>query len=161
MIALLTLALLVPGISVAEQYPPPPLDPWLEQQLIVEAARDNTPDPSYDPAPIPEPWQSLADCESGDWIDGGRSFAPGSARWHSGHTDPDLDERPPWSNGLFYGGLQFTRTSWAWAAEVGGHDVPDNPADAPPALQVAVAKTLQSLQGWGAWPTCSGKLALR
>ena len=128
------------------------------------------PPPAPEPAPEPEPvgevdepWATLADCESGDWIDNGAAFVPGSARWRSGHPDPELDERPPWSSGLFYGGLQFELDSWAWAAEVGGHDVPGNPAAATPAEQVAVASTLRDIHpaGWGAWPRCSRLIGLR
>ena len=117
-------------------------------------------------APEPERlvWDDLADCESGDWLDGGRAFVEGSARWASGASDPARDERPPWSSGLFYGGLQFELDSWDWARDVGGHEgLADNPADATRAEQVAVAETLREVHpaGWGAWPRCSRLVGLR
>lgn len=116
-------------------------------------------------APEPEPerlvWDDLADCESGNWLDGGAAFEEGSARWHVGGTDERAQPRPPWSNGLFYGGLQFTLESWVWAADVGGHAVDPNPANNPREDQIAVAETLHELQGWPAWPTCTRHLGLR
>ncbi|MBC7707980.1 transglycosylase family protein [Polaromonas sp.] len=54
----------------------------------------------------------------------------------------------------FYGGLQFTTSSWA---AVGGSGLPSN---ASREEQIARATTLQSMQGWGAWPACSAKLGL-
>ena len=55
----------------------------------------------------------------------------------------------------FYGGLQFTPSSWR---AVGGSGMPHQ---ASKAEQIARAKKLQQLQGWGAWPACSKKLGLR
>jgi LysM repeat protein len=55
----------------------------------------------------------------------------------------------------FYGGLQFTPSSWR---AVGGTGMPHQ---ASKAEQIARAKKLQALQGWGAWPACSKKLGLR
>jgi LysM repeat protein len=55
----------------------------------------------------------------------------------------------------FYGGLQFTPSSWR---AVGGSGLPHQ---ASKAEQIARAKKLQKLQGWGAWPACSKKLGLR
>lgn len=54
----------------------------------------------------------------------------------------------------FYGGLQFTLSSWRAA---GGSGYP-NQASA--SEQIARAQVLQSRQGWGAWPACSAKLGL-
>lgn len=74
-------------------------------------------------------WDDLAQCESsGDW---------------SANT----------GNG-FYGGLQFTQSSWE---AVGGTG---NPADASRDEQIMRAEMLQSEQGWGAWPVCSRRLGL-
>ena len=108
-------------------------------------------------------WDDLADCESGDWLDGGAAFVEGSARWHVGGTDERAQPRPSWSSGLFYGGLQFETESWAWAADVGGHDVNPNPANNSREQQIAVAETLLEIHpaGWGAWPTCTKKMGLR
>jgi hypothetical protein len=54
----------------------------------------------------------------------------------------------------FFGGLQFTWASWA---EVGGSG---NPAHASQDEQIMRAEFLLDLQGWGAWPVCSGQLGL-
>lgn len=71
-------------------------------------------------------WQAVAACESGgDW-----------------HINT--------GNG-FYGGLQFTVTSWLGAG--GGQYAPR--ADlATPDQQIAVAERLLAIQGAGAWPIC-------
>ena len=75
-------------------------------------------------------WDQLAQCESG-----------GNWAINTG-------------NG-YYGGLQFTQSSWEAA---GGSGSPQN---ASKAQQIAAAENLQSMQGWGAWPACSSKLGLR
>ena len=54
----------------------------------------------------------------------------------------------------FYGGIQFTLSSWA---AVGGTG---SPADASREEQIARGQMLQARQGWGAWPACSAKLGL-
>jgi LysM repeat protein len=54
----------------------------------------------------------------------------------------------------FYGGLQFTQSSWA---AVGGSGMPNQ---ASREEQIARGQILQSRQGWGAWPACSAKLGL-
>jgi LysM repeat protein len=55
----------------------------------------------------------------------------------------------------YYGGLQFSQGSWNAAGGTG------NPADASREEQIRVAQSLQSRQGWGAWPACSRALGLR
>lgn len=55
----------------------------------------------------------------------------------------------------FYGGLQFTLSSWQAA---GGSGMPHQ---ASREEQIARGEILQSMQGWGAWPACSSKLGLR
>lgn len=74
-------------------------------------------------------WDELAQCESsGDWsIDTGNGF---------------------------YGGLQFTLSSWE---AVGGTGYPNQ---ASRDEQILRAELLQARQGWGAWPVCSAKLGL-
>ena len=54
----------------------------------------------------------------------------------------------------FYGGLQFTLSSWQ---AVGGSGYPNL---ASREEQIARAQILQSRQGWGAWPACAAKLGL-
>lgn len=51
----------------------------------------------------------------------------------------------------YYGGLQFTLSSWA---AVGGSGLPSS---ASRDEQIMRAQILQSRQGWGAWPVCSHK----
>jgi hypothetical protein len=76
------------------------------------------------------PWDDLAECESGgDW-----------------HINT--------GNG-FYGGLQFTLTSWRG---VGGTGYPHQHSREE---QIVRAERLQDIQGWGAWPACSRKIGLR
>jgi LysM repeat protein len=75
-------------------------------------------------------WDRLAQCESG----GNWSINTGNG---------------------FYGGLQFTQSSWRAAGGSG------NPQHASRSEQIRVAQHLQSMQGWGAWPTCSRKIGLR
>jgi LysM repeat protein len=75
-------------------------------------------------------WDRLAQCESG----GNWSINTGNG---------------------FYGGLQFTQSSWRAA---GGSGSPQN---ASRSEQIRVAQNLQKMQGWGAWPTCSRKIGVR
>ncbi len=75
-------------------------------------------------------WDRLAQCESG----GNWSINTGNG---------------------FYGGLQFTLSSWR---AVGGSGYPHQ---ASKSEQIARAEKLRAIQGWGAWPACSSKLGLR
>lgn len=74
-------------------------------------------------------WDNLAQCESG----GNWSINTGNG---------------------FYGGLQFTLSSWRG---VGGSGYPNL---ASRDEQIARAQALQARQGWGAWPACATKLGL-
>ncbi len=99
----------------------------------------STPAPVVAPAPVASTptaqasdtsiWTQIAQCESGgNWsIDSGNGF---------------------------YGGLQFTLSSWE---AVGGSGMPNQASEAE---QIALAEKLQAIQGWGAWPVCSAKLGL-
>jgi uncharacterized protein YabE (DUF348 family) len=55
----------------------------------------------------------------------------------------------------FYGGLQFTLSTWR------GHGGSGMPHHASREAQIAVAKRVQANQGWGAWPACTSKLGIR
>lgn len=55
----------------------------------------------------------------------------------------------------FYGGLQFTLSSWR---AVGGSGYPNH---ASREEQIMRAQKLQAIQGWGAWPACTAKLGIR
>lgn len=74
-------------------------------------------------------WDSIAACESsGNWsIDTGNGF---------------------------YGGLQFTASTWA---AYGGLAYAPRADLATRDQQIAVAQKVQASQGWGAWPVCSVK----
>lgn len=75
-------------------------------------------------------WDQLAQCESG----GNWSINTGNG---------------------FYGGLQFTISSWQ---ATGGSGLP---SDASREEQIMRAEKLLAMQGWGAWPACTSKLGLR
>lgn len=103
-------------------------------------------------------WLQLADCESGDWIDGGASFVPASARWDWAAPGMQL---PPWGTDIHHGGLQFAPSTWTWVAgDLGVLDVFPHAYDAPPSVQIWVAGEVQARQGWEAWPVCSRKIGL-
>jgi Transglycosylase-like domain/G5 domain len=89
--------------------------------------------PEQASAPASGAWQALANCESG-------------GNW-STNT----------GNG-YYGGLQFSASSWAGA---GGTRYASLPHQATPAEQIATAEVLRANGGWGHWPACSAKLGLR
>lgn len=74
-------------------------------------------------------WDRLAACESG----GNWSINTGNG---------------------FYGGLQFTPSSWAAA---GGSGMPH---EASREEQILRGQNLQAIQGWGAWPACTAKLGI-
>ena len=119
-----------------------PVNQQIAQPTDDQSTKAAAPQPAAAPAPAkPSPvdaptvasgsvWDRLAQCESG-----------GNWAINTG-------------NG-FYGGLQFTLSSWA---AVGGSGYPNQ---ASREEQIMRAQILQSRQGWGAWPACSGKLGLR
>lgn len=55
----------------------------------------------------------------------------------------------------YYGGLQFHPTSWR---AVGGTGLPHQHSREE---QILRGQKLQTIQGWGAWPSCSRQLGLR
>lgn len=73
-------------------------------------------------------WDRLAQCESG-------------GRWNA------VSE--PRSGQQYYGGLQFSLSTWE---HFGGTGRPDQ---ASKDEQIAVGKRVQAKQGWGAWPSCA------
>jgi len=120
------------------------------------------PEPEPEPQPPPEPqqvernvWDRLADCESGNWIDGGTSFETGSARWYWARPGTEV---PPWGTTIHHGGLQFHPGTWS-AYRLEGY--PQYAYNATREQQIAVAERVLAEQGWQAWPTCSRKLGLR
>lgn len=113
-----------------------------------------------EPVPeVPEHWERLAECESGNWINGGESFESGSARWDWAKPGTEV---PPWGTRIHHGGLQHHPRTWDWVArDLGLLDQYPYAYDAPPHIQVEVATEVQHRQGWGAWPVCSVKVGLR
>lgn len=107
--------------------------------------------------PLDSHWLRLADCESGNWIDGGRDFEEGSARWD--WAAPGM-EVPPWGTTIHHGGLQFHPDTWSWVAPMVGLGHIEFAYQATPQEQVQVAEKVQELQGWEAWPTCARMLGL-
>ncbi|MGN6331884.1 MAG: transglycosylase family protein [Motilibacteraceae bacterium] len=57
----------------------------------------------------------------------------------------------------FYGGLQFTQSTWAG---FGGTAYAPRADLASRSAQITVAERVLKAQGWGAWPACSSKLGL-
>ena len=81
-------------------------------------------------AAAPNDWDAVAQCESsGNW-----SINTGNG---------------------YYGGLQFSLSSWAAA---GGTQYASRPDLATKAQQIAAAEVLLDMQGPGAWPTCGKAL---
>lgn len=103
-------------------------------------------------------WDRLAECESGNWIDGGESFEEGSARWDWGKPGTDL---PPWGTDIHHGGLQFYPGTWNWVAPMVDLGHIEYAYEATRQEQIVVAEKVQELQGWEAWPVCSEKMGLR
>lgn len=95
---------------------------------------------------VPQPWQSLADCESGDrYMEDGRiHIVPNTARWHI--------------EGLHSGGLQFAYDTWRRA---GGTRFAPTAGAATPMQQVEIAKAWLARTSWAQWPNCSRILGLR
>lgn len=92
-------------------------------------------------------WDRLADCESGDWVDGWP--LPGTARWDYGLTFSHGDS--------FEGGLNFHPGTWDAFKDPG---MADHAGNATRAQQILVGERVLAAQGWGAWPVCSEMLGL-
>ena len=115
-----------PAPTTTEKPAPPTTRPAPTTTVAPAAAPRSGPDPSSEAT-----WDELARCESG-------------GNW-AAVSEP--------RNGMqYYGGLQFSRSSWE---AVGG---PGLPSDAPKSTQIEMGRRLQARQGWGAWPSCSRKL---
>lgn len=103
-------------------------------------------------------WDDLADCESGDWIDGGVDFVQDSARWDWASPETAL---PPWGTTIHHGGLQFHPDTWSWVAPMVGLGHIRFAYEATREEQILVAEKVLDLQGWQAWPICGQKIGLR
>jgi Transglycosylase-like domain/LysM domain len=102
-------------------------------------AEYEAPAPAPEPAPAPAP--APASSGSGVWDQLAQCESGGNWSINTG-------------NG-YYGGLQFSQSSWEAAGGSG------SPANASREEQIRVAENLQSMQGWGAWPSCSSQIGLR
>jgi hypothetical protein len=58
----------------------------------------------------------------------------------------------------FYGGVQFDQNTWE---RNGGLRYAQRADLASREEQIAIAEVTRARQGWGAWPTCSGRLGVR
>ncbi|WP_344881978.1 transglycosylase family protein [Zhihengliuella alba] len=104
--------------------------------------------------PKPEPKSSSSSSSSG----GTTASGPSSGAWAA---LAQCESGGNWSintgNG-YYGGLQFSASSWAAA---GGTQYAPLPHQASPSEQIATAERLRANGGWGHWPHCSAQLGLR
>lgn len=144
-----------------EPDPPPEDDPVPPEATEAPAGTQRDERTSIEVAKpeVPEPWASLADCESGDWLDGGAAFVEESARWDWAKPGTPT---PSWGTTIHHGGLQFAPSTWDWVAgDLGILGTYPHAYDAPPSVQIEVAEEVQQRQGWGAWPVCSRKVGLR
>jgi hypothetical protein len=122
-----------PEVIAAETQParravdPPPAQP---EPAEGECPANSSPDCAFTYRVPLETWERVAQCESNN-------------RW-------DINS----GNG-YYGGLQFSVSSWQW---VGGSGYPHEHSKW---VQIHFAERLLDRQGWVAWPACSRKLGLR
>lgn len=61
----------------------------------------------------------------------------------------------------FYGGIQFTKSSWDIAKASTSASHIDYPHHATREQQIEAGKKLKDIQGWGAWPACTSSLGIR
>jgi uncharacterized protein YabE (DUF348 family) len=107
--------------------------------VVVEPARDAVlrvgakPGTEVPPVSMGATWDSLSQCEAG-----------GNWAINTG-------------NG-FYGGVQFDQNTWE---RNGGLRYAQRADLATREEQIAIAEVTRARQGWGAWPTCSGRLGVR
>ncbi|HSH18489.1 MAG TPA: transglycosylase family protein [Candidatus Saccharimonadales bacterium] len=114
----------------------------------VEAETQDTPQQSAYSAPTPRAAQPTPAASAAPSV-------PGGSVWDSlAQCEAGGNWAINTGNG-FYGGLQFTLSSWQAAGGTG------YPHQASREEQILRGTILQGMQGWGAWPACSAKLGLR
>ena len=122
--------------------------------LVAALDGEDPPQPEPEPESEPEVAESTLPWE-GDWTPRhGWSTWDRLARCESDIDGTGADWSINTGNG-FYGGLQFTLSSWR---AVGGSGYPHH---ASRAEQIYRGEKLQARQGWGAWPSCSRQIGLR
>jgi LysM repeat protein len=129
-------------------------------KVRIPAADEQLPDrplPANAPAPVAAPTPAQAAVSTPAPVSAPRPaavYVAGSSVWDAlARCESGGNWAINTGNG-FYGGLQFTLSSWAG---VGGSGYPNM---ASREEQIMRAQILQSRQGWGAWPACSAKLGL-
>jgi hypothetical protein len=130
-----------------------------EPEPTTQPVSQEAEEPEQDEAPTEEEapaernrWDRLADCESGEWVNGGESFIEGSARWDYGinFTHEGYEQ--------FQGGLNFHPGTWDSYRDA---DMPDHAGNATREQEIVVAERVLADQGWQAWPRCSQMVGLR
>ncbi|GAB3521508.1 transglycosylase family protein [Arthrobacter monumenti] len=126
------------------------------QKIAVGTMERPEPEPAPKPEPAPEP-EPATEPETSSGSSGTTLPGPGAGVWQA---LADCESGGNWSinsgNG-YYGGLQFSQSSWMGA---GGGKYAPLPHQASPAEQIATAKVLKQSGGWGHWPSCASKLGL-
>ena len=115
--------------TVPQVAPPPPSSPLPSSSPSTGSGRGSSSGPPALPTPAHD-WTGVARCESG----GNWSINTGNG---------------------YYGGLQFSPSTWA---EFGGLGYAPRADLATKAQQIAVAEKVLVVQGPGAWPTCGALL---
>ncbi|WP_282615143.1 transglycosylase family protein [Streptomyces sp. GESEQ-4] len=108
------------------------------------AAHEMPPRPA--PVPLLDTLLGPRDCGKGKWPWGCLAHCESSGRWNVN------------SGNGFYGGLQFGQPTWE---EFGGLKYAPRADLASREEQIAVARKVVAVQGWGAWPVCSKRYGLK
>ncbi|MET7453570.1 transglycosylase family protein [Streptomyces sp. NPDC005574] len=98
------------------------------------------------PLPGPPPTRTSPACASDEWPWGCVADCESGGRWHANT-----------GNG-FYGGLQFWQPTWK---AYGGLAHAPRADLATRAEQIAVARKVLAVQGWGAWRVCAARYGLK
>ncbi len=98
------------------------------------------------PAPGPPPKRGAYECAKDQWPWGCVAQCESGGNWHintgNGH----------------YGGLQFSQQTWEG---FGGGRYAARADLASRQQQIAIARKVVAVQGWGAWPHCSSRYGLK
>ena len=136
-ITALTVIGILPAFSRSEEMPP--IEAGIATAVALRGLRYQLEPFPTPPPPPPDPWPDIED-------------TPSDATWD---RVAQCESNGNWSintgNG-YYGGLQFTLTSWR---AVGGTGYPHQ---ASRDEQIYRADRLWTIQGWNAWPGCAAKL---
>jgi hypothetical protein len=140
-------------ITMADAEDPEPATQPVSQEPEPAEEEPAEEEPAQEEAPAERNrWDRLAECESGEWVNGGESFIEGSARWDYGinFTHEGYEQ--------FQGGLNFHPGTWDAYRDA---DMPDHAGNATREQEIVVAERVLADQGWEAWPRCSQMVGLR